>query len=431
MASTSTITIGDAVNWTKGSYLVYLAPWGAGSLVRGRDYWDSVTFASDPFPNGLSMSWSWPDKAPTSSGVYNLNAINFGNANHTIVQTPITPLQVSAIGTLTQTQALTLGGETAKYDVITDFWLTAKAGNLDTKLFEVEVFLHTPAYSRSYVQHATPLGTYTDAQGRPWTMAIDKGANLAPDILIMPENGRDVLSGSVDLKGMLAWLAGHGVITGTEYFNGLSMGAEVRQGAGALVIDRFNVEYGAAAAAQVPVQVPVQASAPAHAAAQGVAVVALSPPPSVHDIYRFYDTATGDHFYTGSSAEKAQIQATLPSYRYEGAGFATPDKAAGTLDVHRFYDTATGSHFFTTSPAERDSVIATLPSYHYEGVAFQTAAAGAQGSFALERFYNPGSGQHHYATPQEAALMLQGSAGPGWIDEGQAFLVHAASGLLA
>jgi V8-like Glu-specific endopeptidase len=152
-------------------------------------------------------------------------------------------------------------------------------------------------------------------------------------------------------------------------------------------------------------------------------------PSSAHDVYRFYDTATGDHFYTTSPGEKAQIQASLPTYRYEGAGWASPDAGAGTTDVYRFYDTASGTHFFTTSAAERDTIVRTLSNYRYEGVAFQAYTdTSAPGTFALERFYNTQNGQHHYATPQEAAQMLQGSAGPAWIDEGKAFVVHAASG---
>ena len=259
MASNTTITLGDAVNWTKGEYLVYLAPWGAGSLVQGKDYWDKVSFTGDLFPTSLTMSWKWPDSVPTKSGVYNFNAIDFGNVNNAHGQSPIKALTVNDIGTLKQTFGVTLGGDTEKYDVITDFFLTAKAGDFTTIKFEVEVFLHTPAYSETYVKYATQLGTYTDAQGRAWTVAIDKHAGLAPDILIMPKGGGDVLSGSVDVKGMLDWLVAQKVITGNEYFNGLAMGAEVRQGAGSMVIDKFSVDYAAksATAPATPAKEPV------------------------------------------------------------------------------------------------------------------------------------------------------------------------------
>lgn len=149
---------------------------------------------------------------------------------------------------------------------------------------------------------------------------------------------------------------------------------------------------------------------------------------TLHNVYRFYNASTGDHFYTADPAEKAAIQASLPQYRYEGVAFATPDKGAGTVDVYRFYDTRTGDHFYTASTAERDQVLKTLPTYHYEGVAFEAyASPGADGTFALERFYNTGTNLHHYAQPgDEVRAITQGAAGPGWVDEGPSLIVHAA-----
>jgi hypothetical protein len=155
---------------------------------------------------------------------------------------------------------------------------------------------------------------------------------------------------------------------------------------------------------------------------------AAHPPAHITAVYRFFDTATGDHFYTLSTAEKNQIQATLPTYNYEGVGWATPDKGADTIDVFRFYDTNTHQHFFTVSAAERDQVIKTLPTYQYEGVAFEayaSPAAAGSGAVTLERFFNTNTGLHHYAANADEAFAINhGSAGPGWIDEGKAFTVH-------
>ena len=41
-------------------------------------------------------------------------------------------------------------------------------------------------------------------------------------------------------------------------------------------------------------------------------------------VERFFDSATGDHFYTLSTAEAAQIRATLPTYHDEGAPWSVP-----------------------------------------------------------------------------------------------------------
>ena len=38
--------------------------------------------------------------------------------------------------------------------------------------------------------------------------------------------------------------------------------------------------------------------------------------------------------------------------------------------MYRFFNTATGSHFFTISAAERDSIISNLKHFNFEGVAY-------------------------------------------------------------
>jgi hypothetical protein len=94
--------------------------------------------------------------------------------------------------------------------------------------------------------------------------------------------------------------------------------------------------------------------------------------------------------------------------------------------VFRFFDAATGAHFLTSSTAERDQVIATLPSYHYEGIAFEAYSAPGDDTLTLERFYNMQTHLHRYAaSAEETAAILHGSAGPGWVDEGAGFIVHA------
>jgi hypothetical protein len=151
-----------------------------------------------------------------------------------------------------------------------------------------------------------------------------------------------------------------------------------------------------------------------------------------HSIFRFFDTKTGDHFYTTSQIEKQQIQSTMPTFNYEGSPWSTPDKGAGTHDVFRFLETKTGTHFLTDSVSERDQLITSGSSYHYEGVAFQAYdnASGA-GHITLERFYNKISGLHHFAgNAEEAAGINNGAAGAGWVDEGNAFTVHVPSDTL-
>lgn len=179
--------------------------------------------------------------------------------------------------------------------------------------------------------------------------------------------------------------------------------------------------YGVRASAAVPAAPP---SSPP------VEVAAIVPQASGNGsdgndaVFRFFDTRTGDHFYTASAGERDQILRTIPHYTFEGSAFSAPDGGPGTTDVFRFYNTATQAHFFTTSEAERDQVIRTLPTFQYEGVAFQayTSAAGHSDALVLDRFYNTQTNLHHFSgSAGETANILAGQAGSGWVLEGPGF----------
>jgi hypothetical protein len=86
-----------------------------------------------------------------------------------------------------------------------------------------------------------------------------------------------------------------------------------------------------------------------------------TPTPVITPVERFFDSATGDHFYTPSVAEANQIRATLPTFHDEGAPWGVPSAGPNTEDVFRFFDTVTGTHFLTDSTVERDFIIAHTP----------------------------------------------------------------------
>ncbi len=91
-------------------------------------------------------------------------------------------------------------------------------------------------------------------------------------------------------------------------------------------------------------------------------------------VARFIRLDTGEHFYTASVIERDYIiQNMSDNFRLEDSqAFLVSETQDYQFSqaVYRFLDTATGNHFFTASESERDGVMATLPSYRYEGVAF-------------------------------------------------------------
>ncbi|CTQ75954.1 hypothetical protein [Roseibium alexandrii] len=88
-------------------------------------------------------------------------------------------------------------------------------------------------------------------------------------------------------------------------------------------------------------------------------------------VFRFYNTTNGVHFYTADAGEAASIRQNMSNLQDEGiAYYASADDSNGGTALFRFFNTQNGSHFFTLSEAERDNIVATLGHYSYEGIAF-------------------------------------------------------------
>ena len=93
-------------------------------------------------------------------------------------------------------------------------------------------------------------------------------------------------------------------------------------------------------------------------------------------VYRFWNRKTADHFYTTSAAEKQQLEADLASgkdnYVYEGIAWYVPETSAHP--VYRFFDTAAYNHFYTSDPQLQVSLsqafINGTGTYRYEGIAW-------------------------------------------------------------
>ena len=99
--------------------------------------------------------------------------------------------------------------------------------------------------------------------------------------------------------------------------------------------------------------------------------------PNATAVYRFFDTVRGTHFFTASSAERDTILATRADLTYE-PGSTFYEHAAlqsGDVPVYRFFDTAYGTHFYTGSTPEYQGLTTPgSPSFRanltYEGVGF-------------------------------------------------------------
>ncbi|MFO1325115.1 MAG: DUF1800 family protein [Burkholderiales bacterium] len=168
----------------------------------------------------------------------------------------------------------------------------------------------------------------------------------------------------------------------------------------------------------------------AHVAAAALVLIAAAATEAqapADAVYRFYNRETGTHFYTVSVPERDGVIQTYPQFAYEGAAFAAPASAAGTVPVYRFFNGKTGTHFYTTSESERDGIVAYYPQFAYEGSAFRAfAAAGSDGRIAVYRFFNKATGAHFYtASAAERDKVL--ASYPNLVYEGIAFHAYPAS----
>lgn len=145
-------------------------------------------------------------------------------------------------------------------------------------------------------------------------------------------------------------------------------------------------------------------------------------------VFRFFDTHNGTHFYTDSSTEKNALLASRPDLTFEGVGLnalntATPDPNAAP--VFRFFETTDGSHFYTANATERDNLVASRPDLVFEGIGFYEHTTQQPGDTAVYRFFDNHDGTHFYtASATERAQVL--ATRPDLVNEGVAFYTLSA-----
>lgn len=121
------------------------------------------------------------------------------------------------------------------------------------------------------------------------------------------------------------------------------------------------------------------------------------------NVYRFFNTATGAHFFTSNEAEKDFVIATMPQFRFEGNSFDSnaAEGALGSTPVYRLYNLATNVHFYTANKSEKDFLVSS-GNFRDEGISYYAYTDGsATGSTPLYRFFNTATGTHFY-TDNEA-----------------------------
>ncbi len=163
----------------------------------------------------------------------------------------------------------------------------------------------------------------------------------------------------------------------------------------------------------------------------GMAAAVWSAPPALAQsslpspVFRFYNNATGTHFYTISVAERDLVLARYATFAYEGpVYYAYPTPQVDNLPVYRFYNTKTGTHFYTQSESEKNFVLVHYPVFAFEGPVYYAPASAGAGRTPLYRFFNTKTGSHFFTTnPAERDMVLE--RWPQFTYEGAAYEVYA------
>ena len=124
-------------------------------------------------------------------------------------------------------------------------------------------------------------------------------------------------------------------------------------------------------------------------------------------MYRMYDPNSGEHFYSGSTAERDFLVEN--GWSYEGVGFNFPEEGNPVL---RLYDPVYGEHLYTMDRDEGNALLA--KGWQYEGVAFNSATVAEVPQY---RLHNPNAkrGGYHFTGSEEERDWL---ISLGWIDQG-------------
>ncbi len=138
------------------------------------------------------------------------------------------------------------------------------------------------------------------------------------------------------------------------------------------------------------------------------------PEPEVEtvEVFRLYNSWTGDHFYTTSSDEKDTL--VKAGWTDEGVGWSAP--ASGNVAIYRLYNKFAGDHHFTSSEQEYENL--KNAGWTQEGVAFLSSED--EDATKILRAYNPNAtaGAHNFTVDvDEQNTILKA----GWIDEGVGF----------
>jgi predicted outer membrane repeat protein len=145
-------------------------------------------------------------------------------------------------------------------------------------------------------------------------------------------------------------------------------------------------------------------------------------------VYRFWNQATDEHFYTAKESEKDKlIEQYADVWTFEGVAFNASSSASDPrmLPVYRFWSGT--SHFYTIDETEKNKLINQYANvWQFEGIVFYAYPEGAEPPEckAVYRFWNVSNGTHFFTIKESEATKLMTQYSNVYTYEGVAFYAY-------
>lgn len=236
------VTIGSDQPFMQGRHVAMNGPWSRWIDPTITNYSNAMRIQTTTWPNNTSLQWRFPDKV-ASTGVYGYNYVAYGQYWDLKPPVKVPPKKFSTIKTLKFYSSVDFSGDASRFNILAEFFVTRKPGDIKSRIAEVGWLLHMPAQSEKYFRSGKQLGTYRDAEGRGWDVASHRDGAAGHYIMLAPHSGNVVLTTPVDVMAAMRWLAARKEIGLDGYFNGMAVGVEPLRGAGNAVIRRFDIFY--------------------------------------------------------------------------------------------------------------------------------------------------------------------------------------------
>ena len=262
---TKTLTTGLSVRqpgvdyYQDGDYIVYINSWGAEKLnIPKNEYSQKVEIQTATFPNKTLLTWQYPNK-PYGEGniVYGFPAVAFGKTTLALsgYNTQNAIGKVGDIQEFKTAYDITLTGDMKYINLMHDIWLwDDKTGKIGAEiLFSVkpnEHILYWGNPKNYFGQKPGARSVQFTQNGVNYNMLIspsdstDALVDLIPgakNIIIIPTDGSQNTSGTIDWMQVLTILLESKDIDPNWLFKGVKTGVEVQAGSGSMLVNSYNV----------------------------------------------------------------------------------------------------------------------------------------------------------------------------------------------